>query len=216
MVILLAALLASPAAMSAAAPAEELDQLDEVRVSAIRIKPTRDMQQIIDWLARLVGQFQYDGSVELRAGPGVPQGQLLVSGVGDCVGFGLAPGVQCAVKVRWPEVRGADGEKLAGSVSNLNPAMILYGLDPDRRGIHFLQVDKYGIAEGGLGYLDGNTLVTSAPCEAIPGDCKRITRVTAQPDGKQIQMQVDIEQEGRRTVRYKFYMRRLSRALPED
>jgi hypothetical protein len=183
-------------------------ELDEVTVNGNRINPTRNMRTILEWLVRLVGQYRYEGSVELKPGPGVPAEKLPVRGVGDCVRFGIAPGVQCSVAIRWPEVHGEDGAEVVGGVSSLNPAMILYGLDPDRRGIHFLQVDSRGIADGGVGYLTGDTLETSASCEGIPGDCQRITRINAEPEGKLIQMQVDIQQDGVRTARFNFVMHR--------
>ena len=199
-----------PAAVLAAAPPEE--ELAEVTVIGNRVKPTRNMRTMLYWLVRLVGKFRYEGFVELRPGPGVPGAPLPVQGLGDCVAFGVAPGVQCSVAIRWPEVRGPDGAEVVGGVSSLNPAMILYGLDPDRRGIHFLQVDSRGIADGGVGYLTGDTLETRAPCEGIDGDCQRITQINAEPEGKLIKMQVDIEREGVLVARFSFELHR----LPEE
>jgi hypothetical protein len=190
-----------------AAPAEE--ELDEITVNGNRIKPIRNMQTILEWMVRLVGNFRYEGFVELRPGDGVPKERLPVRGVGECVAFGVAPGVQCSVAIRWPEVHGPDGAAVVGGVSSLNPAMILYGLDPDRRGIHFLQVDQHGVAEGGVGYLFDDVLTSTAPCEAIPGNCQRTTRINAQPDGKLIQMQVDIQQDGVRVARFNFELQRV-------
>lgn len=211
--LLLPAALLHGITASAAAPATSTppfeEELDEVTVRGNRIAPVRSMRIILEWLVRLVGQYRYEGFVELSPGPGVPKDRLPVRGFGDCVRFGIAPGVQCSVAVLWPEVKGPDGEEVVGGVSTLNPAMILYGLDPDRRGIHFLQVDQRGIADGGVGYLIGDVLTATAPCEDIPGNCRRTTRIDAQPDGKLIQMQVDIEQEGVRVARFHFEMQRI-------
>ncbi len=211
-VLVLAWLLSVPACASAQQKVRPEEQLNEVVVTGTRIKPSRNMQTIIEWLRRLPGEFRYDGYVELQAGPGMPTSRLPVQGLSDCVAFGAAPGVQCAVDIRWPKVSGENGTEVPGGSSVLDPAMILYGLDPDHRAIHFLQVDKRGVAEGGLGYLEGNTLVTTAPCEGIPGNCQRTTRIDAQPDGKLIQMQVDINQDDAKPVRYSFVMHRLSQA----
>jgi len=207
------------AAAIAAAPANRApppdQELDEVTVSGNRIKPIRNMRTILEWLVRLVGQHRYEGFVELSPG-GVAQARQPVRGVGDCVRFGIAPGVQCSVAIRWPETKGADGEEIVGGVSTLNPAMILYGLDPDRRGIHFLQVDQRGIADGGVGYLMDDVLTTTAPCEGIPGNCQRTTRIDAEPEGKFIQMQVDIERDGVRVARFHFDMTRTSQQGTEQ
>jgi hypothetical protein len=200
---------ASAAAPQARTPTSD-EELDEVIVSGNRVEPVRSMRTILEWLVRLVGQYRYEGFVELKPGPGVPQDRLPVRGVGDCVRFGIAPGVQCSVAIRWPEVKGPAGEEVVGGVSTLNPAMILYGLDPDQRGIHFLQVDQRGIADGGVGFLIGDVLTTKAPCEGIPGDCQRTTKIDAAPDGKLIQMQVEIHQDGERVAHFHFEMQRVA------
>lgn len=201
------------AAAPATRPPQPEQELDEVIVSGNRIKPERNMRTILEWLVRLVGQYRYEGFVEPRPG-GVARERLPVRGFGDCIRFGIAPGVQCSVAIAWPEARGDDGEELVGGASTLNPAMILYGLDPDRRGIHFLQVDQRGIADGGVGYLLGDVLTTTAPCEGIPGNCQRITKIDAAPDGKLIQMQVDILREGVRVARFHFEMTRIEQQQP--
>jgi hypothetical protein len=211
--IALSLLLGAAAAMAAEAPAKgdsaaKRDQeLSEVLVQGKRTKPVRNPQVIIDWMRRLVGQFRYVGFVELRDPNGAPRGQQAVSGKGDCVAFGLAPGVQCTIKVSWPEAHGDDGEEILGGVSNLEPAMVLYGLDPDELAVHYLLVDNRGVADGGLGYLKEDTMTTTDPCVGIPGDCTRTTRITAAPDGKLVQMQIDVVREGNLAVRYLFAMR---------
>lgn len=203
-----AAWAASPAATPQAAKEPETE-LSEVLVQGTRTKPERNLQVVIEWLRRLVGQFRYQGNVELRGPDGKPLARQNVSGKSDCVAFGLAPGVQCSVKVQWPEFKGADGAAVVGAVSTLQPAMILYGLDPDKRGIHFLQVDNKGVADGGVGLLLGDTLTTKAPCEGIPGNCQRTTKITAKEDGSLITTVTDIEQDGVVVARYNFLMRPL-------
>lgn len=212
---------AQPAANAAKAPAAATStangveqELDEVVVNGRRIRPERNMQTVVDWMRRLVGQFRYQGYVELRGADGAPLGREDVQGVSDCVAFGLAPGVQCSLKVEWPAVEGDAGA--VGGVSTLQPAMILYGFDPDHRAVHLLQVDNKGIADGALGYLQGDTLLASAPCEGIPGNCQRITRITARPDGKLIQTQVDIEIDGQRVTRYVFLQRPKMKFTEDD
>jgi hypothetical protein len=189
-------------------------ELDEILVNGKRIKPERNMQAVVDWMRRLVGQFRYQGYVELRSPDGAPLGKQDVQGISDCVAFGLAPGVQCSVKVEWPAVEGSD--RLVGAVSTLQPAMILYGFDPDHRAVHMLQVDNKGIADGALGYIQGDTLIAAAPCEGIPGNCQRITRITAKPDGKLIQTQIDIEIDGQRVTRYLFLQRPKMKFVDDD
>jgi hypothetical protein len=227
--MLISLLLAAAAAHGAQAPAntattasqrataDKRDQeLSEVLVQGSRTKPVRDPQAIIDWMRRLVGQFRYVGYVELHDPNGAPRGQQRVSGKGDCVAFGLAPGVQCTITVSWPAAQGDNGQEILGGVSTLEPAMVLYGLDPDELAVHYLLVDNKGVADGGLGYIKGDTMTTRDPCVGIPGDCTRTTKITAQRDGKLVQMQIDIEREGNLAVRYLFVMRPMMKFMDSD
>jgi len=191
-------------------------ELGEEVVSGKRTKPVRNPQVIIDWMRRLVGQFRYQGYIELHTSDGAPLGRQDVKGIGDCVAFGLAPGVQCTIKVEWPEIAGDDGQAIPGGVSSLNPAMVLYGLDPDKLGVHFLQVDNNGVADGGVGYLLGDTLTNADQCVGVAGDCRRTTRITARPDGQLVQIQTDIVQDGQLVVRYLFLMRPMMRFKDAD
>jgi hypothetical protein len=206
----------SPVAASSGTAAERDQELSEVLVEGKRTKPVRDPQVIIEWMRRLVGQFRYAGYVELHDAAGKPRGQQSVSGKGDCVAFGLAPGVQCTIKVSWPDAHGDNGQEILGGVSNLEPAMVLYGLDPDELAVHYLLVDNKGVADGGLGYIKGDTMTTTDPCVGIAGNCTRTTRITAQRDGKMVQMQIDIQREGTLAVRYLFVMRPLMRFKAAD
>ncbi len=189
----------------AALPEEELD---EVLVNGVRVKPVRDAQAIVNWLKLLVGRFSYSGYVQPRI-EGQAANLLLVHGSADCTPFGLAPGVVCSINVSWPQAPGEGLKDIPGGMPTLNPAMVQYGLDTDHFGIRFLQVDSKGIANAGQGYLVADTLTTTAPCAEVAGDCKRITRITPRADGKFIDMQTDIEVDGRRQVRFKFLLNRL-------
>lgn len=182
-------------------------ELDEILVSGAR--KTRDPVAVLEWLRRLLGQYSYEGYVELRS-PGAPQGRLPVRGSGECTGFGPGPGVQCAMRVTWPRVRGADGAEVPGGVSSLVPAMTLYGFDADFIAIRFQQVDNKGLANPGRGYLTGDVLTTREPCVDVLEHCERITRINAHPDGSVIQTQVDIEQDSVLVVRYVFVQNRIA------
>jgi hypothetical protein len=115
--------------------------------------------------------------------------------------------VHCTVNVLWDEVHGLDGEEVPGGISTLSPAMIQYGLDPDRLGVRFMQVDSRGIAERGNGYLFSDTLTTTTPCVGIP-ECQRTTKINAHPDGNFIETTIDIETGGRLVARYFLVMTR--------
>ncbi len=205
--LLALAMLLPVTVLHAAAPDEELD---EVLVNGVRIKATRDPQKIVNWLKLLVGQFRYDGYVQPRRDGAI--GNLLrVQGGADCTAFGKAPGVQCQINVTWPDAQGADGNEIPGGVSTLAPSITQYGLDPDHLGIRFLQVDNKGIASYGQGYLFGDTLTTTTPCADIPGDCQRITKISARVDGKTVEMQIDIQKDSERLVRFKFMLNRIGK-----
>jgi len=214
LIALAAALLAANAANAADAasgkspplPSAPEDELQEIVVSGQ--KPIHDSQKVIDWLARLVGKFTFDGHVDLH-GQGRAEDQQPVHGNGDCVGFGPAPAVNCTISVAWPETHGPNGEEIPGGVSRLNPAMMLYGFEPDHIGIRYMLVDDKGTADGALGLMVGDTLVSKTPCVGIPGNCQREVRITAPPDLKTIRMQIDLEMDTQRTLSYVLLMHRL-------
>ncbi len=192
-----------------------LDELDEVVVNGG--KATDSTADLRAWLKRLVGQYTYEGHVDL-CGKGNAVDQRPVTGKADCIGFGAAPNVQCAINVRWPEVRGDNGSPLMGGVSNLSPAMVVYGLEGQwlsrnqthKWGVMFLQVDNKGVAERASGVLVGDTLTSRAPCVGMPGSCRKITRITAKPDSNDISMLVDFEIDHQQVLRHVFVLHRVS------
>ena len=139
----------------AAEPQQEQDsdkELGEILVEGR--KPEKNPQKVIDWMARLVGEFTFEGEVDLQA-KGRPQDLHPVRGSGNCIGFGPAPAVQCEINVHWTPVPYEERGTVLGGVSNLEPAMMLFGFEPDRFGIRYMLVDSEGIAEGALGYVVG-------------------------------------------------------------
>lgn len=190
----------SPAA--AVTGSDPSDELGEVVVSGET--PTRKVADLIPWLRRLIGQYNIAGQMDLGAGS--QPDRLAVRGIGVCIGFGVAPGVQCEINVRWPEVRAADGQPVPGGVSTLAPAMILYGLEPDEIGIRFMQVDNRGHAEGAVGFVTGDTASFTTTCTDMPEGCRRITRITAVPESKVINVQIDTEIDYRLARRLRFQM----------
>jgi hypothetical protein len=126
---LIALALVTPCTAWAADPDTELD---EVLVEGQRSKPElpsfEEYQEPLDWLARLVGTFVVEGNVDLHA-QGKPEDLRKVSGRVECIGFGIAPGVLCELKIRWPDSSGPNGEEIPGGISTLDQAMMLFGSD---------------------------------------------------------------------------------------
>lgn len=207
------ALAASPAGGAAQSQEEQIEELSEVTVSGE--KPTRKVADLIPWLRRLLGQYTYAGYVDL-GGKGEPEDRRTVKGSGYCIGFGLAPGVQCELHVSWPEMRGPDGEEVMGGVSTFTPAMILYGLEPDEIGIRYLQVDSKGLAEGGTGLVTGDTAAFRTPCADVPTGCQRVVRITAKSDSQLVDMQIDTELDYQLATRYRFQMTRIAKLQSDN
>jgi hypothetical protein len=155
------------------------------------------------WLRRMVGRFQFEGLVEVvyyppedghRCGalppdpneaqsdkpPKLPQPWCSsIKGLGDCVGIGKGPGVQCVLNVGWQDIyevvtpEDIDPDQpvspsgvfsLPGGVSYMDPAMALYGIDPGKSAINFLLVDSKGLPEGTLSQIKGNRATFKTPC----------------------------------------------------
>lgn len=193
-----------PAATTAAEQEEEV--LDEVVVSGER--PSRSPTGIAVWLRRLLGRFSVEGYVDV-GGKGNPEDKLPVRGAVDCAEFGYMPAVSCDLSINWPATRGLDGTEIPGGVSTLAPAMILYAFEVDWIALRYMLVDSRGTAEVGRDYLRGNTFSATSDCVGIPGDCKRVMRVNARPDGKLVQMQIDIMRDSRLALRYLFVMHKV-------
>lgn len=179
------------------------EELEEVVVLGAKI--VRSRQAILNWLKRLVGHHSYEGYVDL-GGEGASHGRRTVSGAGKCVPLGEIA-VLCESQVLWPDITAEDGSDLPGGVSTLSPAVILYGFDWKIAGIRSLQVDSRGMANGGPGELRGNTLTTTTACVDLPGNCTRVSRVSAQPDGKMIRIEVEIVRDANRVAHYVFQAR---------
>lgn len=152
-----------------------------------------------------------------------------IHGKGDCVGIGKGPGVQCVLGVSWqdfyevvPPPDNLDDPpggmfQLPGGVSNLSPAVALFGLDPVAAGLKYLVVDQKGLPEGGQGSIKGDTATFRTNCvngaellagmkpppppefpdpprpEGPPRTCGRIFRIDAKPDANVLHWSMDIE-----------------------
>jgi hypothetical protein len=201
---------AAPQSPAPPEPAQQQADADEVleEITVDGRRPVRKPQAILDWMARLVGQFTIVGKVDLH---GHSETDLLdLQGRSICVGIGPGPAVQCELSIRWPEARGHGGEKIAGGVSNLDPAMLMFGFEPNRIAIRHMLVGSDGIADGARGYLlSGDTLATRARCGGVTGTCERVVRITAEPDAQTVRMQIEIQIDLRKAATIAFVMRRV-------
>jgi hypothetical protein len=196
---------------------DTLDELDEIVVTGEKV--TTRARALKEWLRLLEGKFTYEGYVDL-CGQGNRTDQRPVRGDADCVGSGDNPNVLCTVNVRWPDARGEDGEPVLGGASTLRPAYVIYSLEnryePEKQtyhlGLMFTQVDNKGIAEWASGTLVGDTFTSSEPCVGIPGACRKITKITARPESKEIYTQVDVEIDNQRVLHQSFVLRRQSKS----
>lgn len=223
--LVLALMLSGPvfaAGFTCAPPADSgkksaLDELEEVVVTGEQVETdTKDLQA---WLRLLVGKYTYEGYVDL-CGKGNARDQRAVTGNSDCVGVGDTPNVHCTLNVRWPAARGENGAPVRGGVSNLLPASVIYSLENryipemqlNRWGLMFVQVDSKGVAEWASGTLVGDTFTSREPCVDIPGDCRKITRITARPGSNEITMLADIRINDERVLRQGFLLHRESKS----
>lgn len=192
-----------------------LDELEEVVITGKEVKTeTKDLQA---WLKLLVGKYTYEGFVDLC---GHDQAADLrdVTGKADCVASGSTPNVHCTVDVRWRTTRGENGAPVRGGLSTLQPGLVVYSLenrlDPtiriNRWGLMFTQVDNKGVAEWASGTLVGDTFTSREPCVDIPGNCQKVTRITARPDSNEIAMLIDVRIDNERVLHQAFLLHRES------
>lgn len=201
------------AAQAPTSQVQPVQELDEVIVEGRRVRERRpsfrEYQQPFNFLARLVGQFDIEGNVDLR-GQGNPEDLRKATGRAHCVGFGSAPGVQCELNVRWPETRGAGGEEIPGGVSTLDPAVLLFGFEPALAGVSHVFLDNRGVADTAVGEMTSpNTMFSRSKCVGIPGNCERRVRITAEPDLSAIRMDIDLAFDQQESVSFAFVMQRV-------
>jgi hypothetical protein len=188
------------------------DELSQVNVTAD--KATRKPSDLIAWIRRLLGQYTIDGKVDL-GGKGNPNERWTAVGTGTCIGFGVAPGVQCEMNVKWPAIPGPHGPEVLSGVSDLTPAMTLYAMEPDDIGIRYLQVNNKGLAEGATGFIINDTAEFKTPCVNAPPGCERVTRITVASDSKVINMDIDTMLNYELAARFNFKLRRVAEPQAE-
>lgn len=194
-------------------PAAPVDELETVVVEGEQL--VEDERVIMAWMRRLVGQFSIQGAV-------VPIGEAdaatnhAIQGRGLCTGFNPTPAVSCEIRLQLPDPR-AFNASMPVDLSPLSVAVILYGHERGEGGWHIrhMLVDRNGNADPQLGALSGDTLISRSPCVGVPGGCRKVTRITAQPDGSRVDMQVQIEVDGAQAMAYAVSMTRVDR-LPTN
>jgi hypothetical protein len=193
---LFAAALAGAAALACGMANAQPRAEPEIHFQAV--EPITEPAQVAAWLQRLTGRYKYDGMIQMAnvcvevpaEGPPPPPSELCqgIRGKSDCIAVGTGPGVQCILNVTWQDIYTTDFENGTVNevmVSYLDPAMELYGLQPGKLAMSRLIVNNKGIAEGGDGFIKGNTAVFSAPCaNAATVGCYRIVRVEAKAEAR--------------------------------
>jgi hypothetical protein len=202
-----------PAVADPAPQVQSEQELDEVLVEGRRVREKGrswdDYQQPFSFLARLVGQFVIDGSVDLH-GEDRSGDQRNVTGQAHCIGFGSAPGVLCELNVRWHENHGIVGEEVPGEVSTLDPAVMLFGFEPAVPGISYVLLDNKGVADTAVGEMTSpDTMRSRSKCVGIPGNCQRTVRITAEPDLSTVRMNIDLALDQQKSVSFAFVMQRV-------
>jgi hypothetical protein len=191
---------------------KKVDELGEVLVEATRQRARRPgfkaYESSFGWLARMVGTFVIDGTMDPKA-QGRREDLRPVSGRAVCLGFGAAPGVQCELKLRWPGSTSPEGP-MATAFSGMDPSAALFGLDLVTSGVSYILVDSNGIAETSIGdMVSADTMVSHARCGTIDGNCERITRFTASADLKTVTVSMELQVDQVKSASFDFVMHRV-------
>ena len=157
------------------------------------------------WLQRLPGRYIFDGVIhhveiaDYDERDDYPDGEVTgisqylnewsqpVVGKGDCIEFAEAPGLQCVISLLWPDMSDIlTGRASLGAISDLSPAMVLAGVNPDNQAIRFLMVDNRGLGHPGSLVLKGEAAAAKVSCVDIPGvlRCEQKLQVTAKADSQ--------------------------------
>jgi hypothetical protein len=169
---------------------------ESVTVDELTFTPVEDVAGMSEWLQRLVGRYKFDGMIEVGIGGNCPPMCEPIKGLGDCVPVGKGPGVQCIFNATWQDlfqVNFESGTATAppGAVAYLDPAMLLFGIDPGAASINNLLVNDKGLPEGGLGSIVNITSKFTTACVNESAGCLRVMRIEAKPEANLIYMWVD-------------------------
>jgi hypothetical protein len=189
------------AMLATQAPAQPRAAPDAPQVEEALTPPT-DM-----WLQRLPGRYVLDGVIhhveiaDYDPRDDYPDGEVMgvsqhlnewsqpVVGRSDCIEFAEAPGLQCVINILWPEMWDAlTGRASLGAVSDMSPAMVLAGINPQDQAIRFLLVDKRGLGHPGSLVLKGETATAKVSCVNMPGvlRCEQKFTITARVESNLI------------------------------
>lgn len=174
-----------------------------------------DIKALRTWLLLLAGRYSFGGYVDL-CGQGQAADQRPVTGSADCIISGPIPDIHCKVNASWPETRAEDGTPVLGGVSSLRQAQFVFSLENSATraiqvggwGIQFVQVDNKGKIDWASGVLMGDTFTAGELCVGIPGDCQKITRITARPGSNEISMRIEIQIDHQPVMRQAFVLHR--------
>jgi hypothetical protein len=169
---------------------------EAVAVEGTTFTPVTDTAGMSDWLKRLVGRYKFDGMIQLGGTSICPPACEPIKGLGDCVAIGNGPGVQCIFNAIWQDLVQVDfeagtAEGPPGAVAYLDPAMLLFGLDPGASSVRNLLVNDKGLPEGGPGGIVNATVKFKAQCVNEEVGCERIMRIEAKPDANLVYMWID-------------------------
>lgn len=204
---------AAPTLPPQAQPPRKIDELGEVLVQGTRQRPKQPgfkaYEHSFSWLARMVGTFVIDGTVDAHA-QGRQEDLHPVNGRAVCVGFGAAPGVQCDLKVRWPDSVPGDSGAMTHALFALDPSSALFGLDLVSSGVSYILVDGNGFAETAIGeMISADTMVSRSRCSTVAGNCERVTRFNASADLKTITVSMVLRVDQAKVATFDFVMHRV-------
>ncbi len=197
---------------SAATELREQAQVDEIAEQAAYSSKRNA------WLGRIVGQFRIQVSITAqvvsvntcaqiqRMNPGKniecltpdppepPPEIRQYNGLGDCIGIGTGPGVNCLFKIDL-----STGEGLEVVLRTL-PLVNLFGVDPKVPGIRYMQIDANGLPDEAWSSLKGDTVTFRMRCARSIGDtavsasCQRTVRIYAPSNRQRIAISMELEE----------------------
>lgn len=151
------------------------DQVERVRARAL--ENARSLERITDrpsrlaelgaWAMRFHGRFRIEGEVESTGGFPPRKVTGRISGIADCTGIGVGPGVQCALNATWPviDTSGAPASftqilppSPSEAMRTFNPAMLVFGIDPKLLEVRVMLVTSDTLTHSWAGVMIADTL----------------------------------------------------------
>lgn len=167
--------------------------------SADSATKSQKLHELETWVGRLAGTFRVNGTVQQHLNS-VGLTSRGIDGAMECARIGDGAGVHCVIRASFGNTTWSLGGGGGGTATplvtynTLNPAVLLFAIDPNSVRIKLMLVDDHSIADILSGLLIGDTVQLTSEMKGCWGSsdlphCPWSFRFTAKPGSRVIRVE---------------------------